>query len=214
MTRTLDPPVLEAFRADSRRAIARRGPYGIALFLGLVATAGVLEVAYHPERLGPLLWSLVFEAALCVLGLVARRVARLERYIVGIVTCMTVGIAFCITGYMVIVGGSGDALAFALIVFLTGVPLVYPWGARGQVPLACSIFVGYLVALALGVRSELPTPYAVVSIAGATVSSIVGAVFLDLHRRAIFSQRLLLARARDQQMAVVYDVTRAVAATL
>jgi signal transduction histidine kinase len=35
-----------------------------------------------------------------------------------------------------------------------------------------------------------------------------------LHRRAIFEQRLLLARARDQQMAVLYDVTRTVAATL
>jgi signal transduction histidine kinase len=214
MTRTLDPPVLEAFRTETRRAIARRGPYGIALFLGLVATAGALEVAYHPERLEPLLWSLVFEAALCVVGLVARRIRRLERWIVGIVTCMTVGIAFCITGYMVYVDGSGDALAFALIVYLTGVPLLYPWGAQGQVPFAVSIFAGYLAALALGVRNELPAAYGVISMAGAAVSSIVGAVLLNLHRRAIFQQRLLLARARDQQMAMVYDVTRSVAATL
>lgn len=214
MTRTLDPLVLEAFRAESRRAIARRGPYGVALFLGLVATAGLLEVAYHPERVRPLAWSLVLEAALCVLGLVARRIPRLERYIVAIVTCMTVGIAFCITGYMVHVGGSGDALAFALIVYLTGVPLLYPWGARGQVPFAASVFAGYLVALALGVRNELPAAYGVLSMAGATVSSMVGAVLLNMHRRAIFEQKQLLARAHDQQMAMVYDVTRTVAATL
>ena len=127
---------------------------------------------------------------------------------------MTVGIAFSITGYMVTVGGSGDALAFALIVFLTGVPLVYPWGARGQVPLAFFTFVGYLVALALGVRGELPAAYGITSVAGAAGSSIIGAVFLERHRRAIFHQRLLLARTRDEQMAVLYDVTRTVAATL
>jgi signal transduction histidine kinase len=214
MPRSLDPHVLEPFRAESRGVIARRGPYGIGLFLGLVATAGLLEVAYNPGRAGPLVWSLVIDVALCVIGLTARRIERLERYIVGIVTCTTVGIAFSITGYMVTVGGSGDALAFALIVFLTGVPLLYPWGARGQVPLALSVFAGYLVALALGVRGELPAAYGIISVAGAAVSSIIGAVLLDLHRRAIFEQRLLLARLRDQQMAVLSDVTRAVAATL
>jgi signal transduction histidine kinase len=214
MTRSLDPHVLEAFRAESRRVIARRGPFGISLFLGLVAAAGWLEVAYHPERARPLVWSLVIEAALCAIGLAARRIARLERYIVGIVTCMTVGIAFSITGYVVSVGGSGDALALGLIVFLTGVPLMYPWGARGQVPLAGSVFAGYVVALGLGVRGELPAAYGILSVAGAAGSSILGAVFLDLHRRAIFAQRLLLARTRDQEMAVLYDVTRTVAATL
>ena len=104
------------------------------------------------------------------------------------------------------VGGSGDALAFALIIFLTGVPLLYPWGARGQVPLAFCVFVAYLVALALGVRGELPPAYGIMSVAGAGASSGLGAVFLELHRRAIFHQRLLLARTRDQQMAVLYDV--------
>ncbi len=214
MTPSLDPKVLEAFRAESRRVIARRGPFGIGLFLGLVATAGVLEVAYHPERARPLVWSLVAEGALCVLGLAARRTARLERHIIGIVTCMTVGVALCIIGYMVVVGGSGGALAFALIVFLTGVPLLYPWGARGQVPLALAVFAGFLAALALGVPTELPAPYAILSVAGAAGTSVLGAVFLDLHRREVFAQRLLLERSRDRQMAVVYDVTRTVAATL
>ena len=111
MTRLLDPHVLEAFRAESRRAIARRGLSGIGLFLGLVAAAGLIEIAYYPERTRPLVWSLVIELALCVIGYAARRIQRLEPYIVGIVTCMTVGIAFSITGYMVSVGGSGDALA-------------------------------------------------------------------------------------------------------
>jgi signal transduction histidine kinase len=214
MMHSLEPHVLEAFRAETRRDVVRRGPFGIGFFLGLVAAAGVIEVAYHPERLRPLVWSVVLEALLCAIGLAARRVPRLERYIVGIVTCMTIGIAFCITGYMISVGGSADALAFALIVYLTGVPLIYPWGARGQVPFALCIFAGYLAALALGVHRELPVTYEITGVAGAAASSIAGAVFLERHRRAIFHQRLLLARARDEQMAVLYDVTRTVAATL
>ncbi|TMA77942.1 MAG: sensor histidine kinase [Deltaproteobacteria bacterium] len=212
--RSLEPHVLEAFRAETRRVIVRRGPFGIGFFLGLVGAAGLMELAYYPQRARPLAWSLALDVALCVTGLAARRIPRLERYIVGIVTCMTIGIAFSISGYMVIVGGSGDALAFALIVYLTGVPLLYPWGARGQVPLAFCVFGGYLVTLALGVRGELPAPYGIASVAGAAGSSILGAVFLDRHRRAIFHQRLLLARTRDEQMAVLYDVTRTVAATL
>jgi hypothetical protein len=214
MMRSLEPHVLEAFRAETRRAIVRRGPLGIAFFLALVAAAGLMDLAYYPERARPLVWSLMLDIALCVIGLAARRIARLERYIVGIVTCMTVGIVLSITGYMATVGGSGDALAFALIVFLTGVPLLYPWGARGQVPLALLAFVAYLVALSLGVRGELPAPYGIAGVAGASASSILGAVFLERHRRAIFHQRLLLARARDEQMAVLYDVTRSVVATL
>ena len=50
MTRSLEPHVLEAFHAESRRVIGRRGPYGIGLFLGLVAAAGLLEVAYNERR--------------------------------------------------------------------------------------------------------------------------------------------------------------------
>ena len=214
MLDALEPHVLEAFRAETRRDVVRRGPFGIGFFLGLVAAAGVIEVAYHPERLRPLVWSIILEAALCAIGLAARRVPSLERYIVGIVTCMTIGIAFCITGYMISVGGSADALAFALIVYLTGLPLIYPWGARGQVPFALCVFAGYLAALALGVHRELPVTYEITGVAGAAASSIAGAVFLERHRRAIFHQRLLLARARDEQMAVLYDVTRAVGATL
>jgi signal transduction histidine kinase len=214
MLPSLEPHVLEAFRAETRRDIVRRGPIGIGFFLGLVGAAGLIEVAYHPERARPLAWSLAFETALCLVGLAARRIPRLERYIVGIVTCMTIGIAFCITGYMVAVGGSADALAFALIVYLTGLPLIYPWGTRGQVPFALCVLGGYVAALALGVHRELPATYEITGVAGAAASSILGALFLERHRRAIFHQRLLLARARDEQMAVLYDVTRTVAATL
>src|SRR5437773_99361 len=57
-------------------------------------------------------------------------------------------------------------------------------------------------------------PYDILCVGGGAVTSILGAVFLDLHRRAIFHQRVLLERRRDEQLATLYDVTRTVAATL
>src|SRR4029078_12722963 len=61
---------------------------------------------------------------------------------------------------------------------------------------------------------RLSFPYALISVAGAGASSSIGALLLDLHRRAIFHQRLLLVRTRGQQAAMLHDVTRTVTATL
>ena len=214
MAHQLEPHVLEAFRADTRRIMARRVPGGIAFFVSLVLIAGLIEISYWPDRSRPLLYSFGMEMVLCLIGLFAIYGLGLQRYIVGIICTVTSAIAFCVTGYVVAAGASGDALAFALIIFMTGVPLIYPWGAWGQIPLVFFTFVAYVTALLLGVRGELPPPYALISVAGAGASSSIGALLLDLHRRAIFHQRLLLARTRDQQAAMVYDVTRTVTATL
>jgi signal transduction histidine kinase len=214
MPHPLEPHVLEDFRADTRRILARRVLGGIVFFVVLVTIAGLIEVANYPDRWKPLLGSFALEILLCAIGLFAIFGLGLRRYIVGIVCAVTSSIAFCVTGYVVAAGASGDALAFALIIFMTGVPLIYPWGARGQIPLVFFTFLAYLTALALGVRGELPAPYGLISVAGAGASSSIGAILLDLHRRAIFHQRLLLARTRDQQAAIVYDVTRTVTATL
>ncbi len=214
MAHVLEPHVLEAFRADTRRIMARRIPGGIAFFVGLVTIAGLIEVAYYPDRWRPLLGSFGLELLLCIVGLIAIYGLHLERYILPIIVVVTSAVAFCVSGYAVAANASGDALAFALIIFMTGVPLIYPWGAWGQIPLVFFTFVSYLTALGLGVRGELPLPYALISVAGAGASSSIGALLLDLHRRAIFHQRLLLARTRDQQAAMLHHVTRTVTATL
>jgi signal transduction histidine kinase len=182
--------------------------------VALVVVAGLIELAYYPDRWRLLLWSFGLEIVLCVVGLIAIYGAGLERHILVIVVAVTSSIAFCVTGYVVAAGASGDALAFALIIFMTGVPLIYPWGARGQIPLVLVTFLVYVSSILLGVRGQLPLPYGVISVAGAGASSSIGALLLELHRRAIFHQRLLLANTRDQQAAMLHDVTRTVTATL
>src|ERR1043165_1673385 len=170
MAHVLEPHVLEAFRADTRRILSRRVPGGIAFFVALVVIAGLIEVLNYPDRWRPLLWSFALEIVLCVIGLTAIYVVGLERYILAIIVIVTSSVAFCISGYVVAANASGDALAFALIIFLTGVPLIYPWGAWGQIPFAFFTYMSLLVAIALGVRGELPLPYALISVAGAGAS--------------------------------------------
>src|SRR5207247_8686095 len=89
-----------------------------------------------------------------------------------------------------------------------------PGGGRAQVPLPVGALAACLLALAHGVRGGRPVPYGTLCVGGGAVTSILGAIFLDLHRRAIFHQRVLLERRRDEQLATLYDVTRTVAATL
>src|SRR5256712_5207776 len=208
------PHADDAFAAETRRVVARRAGLGLGFMLGLAAVAGVLELAYYPDRLGRLTAAFATEAILCAAALLAIRGARLRRFVVPITSAAAFAVVGCMTLYVVWAGASGDALAIALVLALSGVALLCPWGPRAQVPLALGTLAAYLLALAGGVRGGLPVPYGLLCVGGGAVTSILGAVFLDLHRRAIFHQRVLLQRRRDEQLATLYDVTRTVAATL
>jgi signal transduction histidine kinase len=169
---------------------------------------------YFPQRASALLWSFVLEVSLCAAALGAAHTQRLRPLIRPILVAATLGVAVLITLYVTAVGASGDALAFALTIFLAGMALMLPWGMAGQVPLALGTVFAFGLALWAGVRDELPAAYAIISVGGGALTSVLGAYYLDQHRRAIFQQRILLARTRDQQMATLYDVTRTVTATL
>src|SRR5438094_2459717 len=209
------PHADDAVAAETRWGVARRAGLGLGFVLGLAAVAGVLELAYYPDRLGKLAAAFATEAILCAVALLAIRGARLRRFVVPITSGAAFAVVGCVTLYVVWAGASGDALAIALVLALSGVALLCPWGTRAQVPLALGTLAAYLLALKPGaVRGGLPVPYGILCVGGGAVTSILGAVFLDLHRRAIFHQRVLLERRRDEQLATLYDVTRTVAATL
>ena len=136
MADRLEPHVLDAFAAETRRLMARRVPLGVLFFIGVVVVAGLIELAYYPGRLGWLVTSFGAELILCAAAMWMSRRASLRRYIIPITTALTLGVAACVTLYVVDTGASGDALALALIVFLTGVALLHPWGLAGQLPVA------------------------------------------------------------------------------
>ena len=206
--------VNEAFAAETRRVMVRRVPLGVLCFIGIVAVAGLMEVSYYPDRFGAFGVSLFLEVVCCAALVLASRVAALERWVIWLATAATAAVTACMTGYVVSTGASADALAFAFVIFLTGAALLYPWGARGQVPFAIAIVAAFLLAVSVGVRGSLPLPYPIVAVLGSAVTSILGAIVLEMHRRAIFRQRLLLEQSRDLQLAMLYDVSRTVTATL
>ena len=206
--------VLEAFGAETRRILARRVPLGVCFFVGVVAIAGLIELADYPQRLGGLVASFSAEMVFCAAAIVASRRPGLRPFIVPITSLATFGVAACVTLYVVLEGASGDALALALIIFLTGVALLYPWGLAGQVPLVIGTVAAYVLARAAGVRGALPPAYGLLAVAGGAVTSVAGAAFIHQLRLSIFQQRLLLERTRDRQAAMLYEVTRTVTATL
>src|SRR6185503_2109680 len=101
---------LEAFRAETRRLLARRVGLGVGFSLTLAAVAGFLELAYFPARLPALATSFAGEALLGAIALVASRQPRLRRVLPAIVAATTLGIALLVVGYVVAVRASGDAL--------------------------------------------------------------------------------------------------------
>jgi len=71
------PHAEDAFAAETRRVVARRAGLGLGFVLGLAAVAGLLELAYYPDRLGRLTAAFATEAILCAAALLAIRGARL-----------------------------------------------------------------------------------------------------------------------------------------
>src|SRR5262245_57385633 len=128
------PNAHDAFAAETRHVVARRAGLGLGFMLGLAAVAGLLELVYYPDRLGRLAVAFATEVVLCVAALLAIRGARLRRFVVPITGAAAFAVVLCMTLYVVWAGASGDALAIALVLALSGVALLCPWGPRAQVP--------------------------------------------------------------------------------
>ena len=214
MPESLEPSVREAFAADTRRLMARRVPLGVCFFVAVVATAGLVEWSYYPDRALALVTSFTAEMVLCAAAVLLSRSRALRRWLIPFTVAATLGIAACMTAYAVASGVSADALAFALVFFLPGIALLYPWGVGGQVALAAGTVAVFALALRVGLRGALPVPYPMIAVTGAALTSIAGARFLEVLRSANFRQRVQLERTRDAQMTRLYEVTRTITATL
>ena len=124
MALAAEPHVDEAFAAETRRLMARRVPLGVWFFVGVVSFAGLVEFLYYPDRLDGLVTSFTAEMVICLAAVLVSRRERFRRHIIPLIVGATLAIAACITAYVVVEGASADALALALIVFLTGIALL------------------------------------------------------------------------------------------
>jgi signal transduction histidine kinase len=98
----------------------------------------------------------------------------------------SVALAFTLAAYLALVHGSGELTLLAMIGFLTGEVVQFPWGARGQTFAALSGVAAYLWALHMGAVPVLPLPYGLFALASHATMTVVGAQLLESYRFAAF----------------------------
>ncbi|MGH7788433.1 MAG: sensor histidine kinase [Candidatus Binatia bacterium] len=181
-----DPAIDAAFRAETRQLIALRFPTAAAIFLALMAAAYAIEWLYFPTRW----WAL----SLCYLAFVAISVActlllrRRPQAALGIALGGSVALAFTLCTYLALVHGSAELCLLAMIGFLTGQVVQFPWGARGQFGATLGATAAYGFALAAGASSTLPVPYGLFALGSHAIMTVVGAELLDSYRFTAFRQ--------------------------
>ena len=208
----MDAQAQDRYRLETARLVARRGRYGVLLFLGGVGLAGVLEYGYHPERLLYLLLFFALELAICVASSASFRSQRGRRAALGLTYLTSAALIVCVTGYGLLTGTSVAVMAFLFVVFELTTALVFPWNARSQALMAATCFLLYATLLAgettTGVAASnaaLPVAYALYAVAAGGLVSVLGAAFLDRQRFTQFTQREQL----DKHLLTFRELTRA-----
>ena len=175
-----------AYAAETRALIGARFPIAGALFLAFMAVAYVIEWIYFPARWPPL--------SLCYLGFAAivmgcnRAIRWWPRAALEVTLFGSVALAFTLAAYLAMVHGSGELTLLAMIGFLTGEVVQFPWGARGQTFAALSGVLAYVWALHVGAVPVLPLPYGLFALASHATMTVVGAQLLESYRFAAFRE--------------------------
>ena len=192
--------VLDAYRAETRALIAARFPIAGAIFLALMAVAYVIECAYFPQR-----WRAL---SLCYLAFVAitlgttAAMRRRPRWSIEIVLAGSWALVFALVAYLALVHGSAELSLLAMIGFLTGQVVQFPWGARGQFGAALGALAAYLWALQVGATSSLPVAYELFALGSHALMTVIGAQLLEAYRYAAFCEAAESARhAAESQRA-------------
>jgi signal transduction histidine kinase/CheY-like chemotaxis protein len=199
----MDTHFLERYRDETRRLVAMRGVLCATLFAVGAAIAGVIEYRYSPERLPAILGYYGLEVAICLVAIGSFRLRRLHRLSLLLTHVTCTAVLVCVTLYVVETGASTAAAALLFIVFELTAALMFPWGLRGQVPMAVACVGLFCVVGTWGSGDTLPLAYQLYAVAAASGLSIHGAAFLERQRRMLFTQREQL----DQHIVALRDLT-------
>jgi signal transduction histidine kinase len=178
--------VAEAYRAATRTLVAARFPIAGAIFLVLMAIAYGIEWLYFPQRW--LALSLCYVSFVVIVLVSTALTRRFPRQAVGIALGGAVGLTFALAAYLALVQRSAELTLLAMIGFLTGQVVQFPWGARGQAIATCGALAAYLWALEVGATSSLPVPYGLFALASHALMTVIGAQLLDAYRFAAFRE--------------------------
>jgi len=187
-----DVAVARRFRTVTQEEIARRLPLAVALFLAMMSVAVVIEWRYFPDRLLPLSLCYAALAAVCGGALWATRRGVAAARAITLATVVT--LVTLLATYLTFVNGSGELLLLAMIGYLTGVVVQFPWGAQGQSIASLFVLALYAAAVACGASQFLPFPYTMFALTTHAVMTVFGAHLLERYRRSAFRESAESAR--------------------
>ncbi len=181
-----DATMVAEFRAQIHREVARRMPNAVGLFVSMMGAAFAIALFHHPNHFAELLLCITVLVATCLAGVVAVR--RSPEYAASIalttISVLVAGLAI----YIVRVEDSGELCLLAMIGYLTGLVVQFPWGPRYQAAAAAVVIAAYFCALAAGVAQHLPIAYGLFALTTHALMTIIGASLLDAYRWSAFRE--------------------------
>ena len=190
-----EDPTWHAYRAEMRTLVATRVRLAWGLFLAFLGGACALGWIYYPEHDYAIL--VMYGAALFV-GLANVRLvrARTESAVVltGLAT-LTLGLVLC--AYFSHVHGLAELCVMGLMIFMTGLAFVLPWGAVGQGIVSGGLIIGYFLALRGGIVPALPLSYGIIALMMAAALATLGAHLMDSYRFDAYRHAIACERAND-----------------
>lgn len=161
-------------------------PNAVGLFASMIAVAFVIEWYHFPERVIPVGSCVVVLGLICILGVAAVRARPQVAALTTVATVLLLSAA--LTLYLALVQNSGELCLLAMIGYLTGLVVQFPWGARYQAAAAAGVIAIYTLTLAAGTAHHLPLTYGVFALVTHAIMTVLGASLLDRYRWTAFSE--------------------------
>jgi signal transduction histidine kinase len=186
VTSATDPAITADFHEQINREVAYRMPNSVALFVSMIFVAFAIEWYHFPQRLVPLSLCIAALGLTCIAGVVA---VRVYPKIAAIITVATV-LVLCVglTMYLALVQNSGELCLLAVIGYLTGLVVQFPWGARYQAAAAAGVIAIYILTLVAGTAHHLPLAYGLFALITHAIMTVLGASLLDRYRWSAFCE--------------------------
>ncbi|MBI3786330.1 MAG: hypothetical protein HY270_23320 [Deltaproteobacteria bacterium] len=186
-----------AFAEDTRRITGERFVIGAVAFGVVFALAWIFEHETHPERDITYATMYGLEVAVILLAIWISRRRTGQRYVQPIAAAAAVAIIVLVCTYNVIVHGNTEVLTMALLYVEVGTMVLFPWGWRGQVPVAVGGMIAFVIAVNLGTFTTTPLSMHLLGLGMISALTVSGSGYLERHRFGVFRQTNALRAANE-----------------
>lgn len=176
--------LIREFRDQVDREVADRMPNAVVLFAAFILVGGAIEYYHFPDRAHGLAACVGVLAITCTAGTVAVQTWPRRAATIALVTVLS--LASLLTFYLALVHDSGELCLLAMIGYLTGVVVLFPWGAAYQAATSLGAIAVYGGTYAIGTTQHLPAPYGFYAIVTHAIMTVFGAALLERYRWSAF----------------------------